>query len=128
MSLYLLNVFNKSKVMITWSRFTRMKFQPVQSRQISLHGYMGKLNFIQASRDNVPPGICLDLYTFYFSFSLRVCQFTETHQGVFYKKKLFLRILQYSQKYLCYIKFIKKRLRRRFSCECCKIFKNTYFE
>ena len=53
------------------------------------------------------------------------------------KKKLFLKILQYSQENICLqaCNFIKKRLYHKcfpvpqvFSCEYCEVFKNTCFE
>ena len=43
-------------------------------------------------------------------------------------KKLFLKILQYSQENTCVGDSIKKNLRRRCFVNIAKIFKNTYFE
>ena len=40
--------------------------------------HMVKLNFIPATRDSIPPGICLDLCTFSLNCSLYACQFTKT--------------------------------------------------
>ena len=58
------------KVVITWSRLAGMKFQLVQTRQISLYDYTWKLNFVLAGRDSFPLGIWLDLHLFYLDFSL----------------------------------------------------------
>ena len=41
----------------------------------------------------------------------------------FYKKKLFLKISQYSG-----LNYWKETLAQVFSCEYCEIFQNTYFE
>ena len=45
--------------------------QPVQPGQASIYDHMGKSNFIPARWESFPPGICLDLFTFYFSFLLK---------------------------------------------------------
>ena len=63
-------LFFHHKVVITWSRFARMKFQPIQPEQISSYDYMGKSDFIPARRDSFPSGTCLDLYAFSLNFSL----------------------------------------------------------
>ena len=47
------------KVVITWSRFACIKFQPVQPGHISLYHYMRKSIFTPASWDRFPPGIWL---------------------------------------------------------------------
>ena len=52
------------KVVITQSRFTGMKFQPVQRGQIPSYEYKGKSDFIPVRRDSFPPGNFLDLYAF----------------------------------------------------------------
>ena len=53
-----------SSVVITWSWFAWIKFQPVQPGRISPYDYMKKLNFIPVRRSRFPPGICLHLYIF----------------------------------------------------------------
>ena len=58
------------KGVITGSRLAGVKFQPVQSRQISPYDYIRKLNFVLARRDSFPPGIRLDLHTLSLNFSL----------------------------------------------------------
>ena len=51
-----------------------MKFKPAQLGHISPYTITrGKSSFIVARWDSFSPGICLDLYTFYFNFSLQVC-------------------------------------------------------
>ena len=47
------------KVVITWSRFASIKFQPVQPGHISPYDYMCKSIFTPASWDRFPPGIWL---------------------------------------------------------------------
>ena len=46
-------------MVITWSRFTGMKFQPIQPGQILPYGYMEKSIFIATRWDRFPPGIYL---------------------------------------------------------------------
>ena len=58
----------ESSVVTAWFRFAEVRFQPVQSGQISPYDYMGNLNFISARRDSFSPGISLDLYMFSFTF------------------------------------------------------------
>ena len=65
---YWSNVTKQNKVVITWSRFAGMKFQPVQPGHISPYNYMWKLNFITARRDSFPPAICLDLQALSLNF------------------------------------------------------------
>ena len=51
-------------MVIRWSRFARMKFQPVQPAQVLPYDKMGESNFILAKRDSSQSGICVDLFTF----------------------------------------------------------------
>ena len=57
-----------SKVVTTWSRFARIKFQPTQPGKILPYDYMGEPNFILARQDSFSHGICFDLFTFSFNF------------------------------------------------------------
>ena len=38
------------------------------------YDYIGKLNFISTNRDSFSPGICLELYTFYFFYLVFLCK------------------------------------------------------
>ena len=39
-----------------------------------------EIKFHTGKVGSFPPGICLDLCTFYFNFSLQACQFMKTHR------------------------------------------------
>ena len=121
-----------------------MKFQPVQSRQISLYDYMWKLSFVQARRDSFSPGICLDLYAFSLNSSLNFFCLSFLvllpvsflfHKIRSSRSQMFLKFRNIHRKtYVLESLFsktgdlnaYKETPIQVFSYEYCKIFKNTF--
>ena len=59
--------------MITWSRFTGQNFNPSAGTDFTPYDYTEKSNVIPAKWNSSPPGICVGISTFSFSFLLQVC-------------------------------------------------------
>ena len=94
-------------MVITWSRFAEIKFQPVKLGQIPPYDYMWKLNFVPERRDSFSPGICLDLYPFSLIFLCKHVTLQDWKPIGFHWFKTFL--LELFSLQLCLFFFIVKK-------------------